>query len=225
MYIIKRMQVYAWLVATALPLASHAFVPSSASCFSSRYESSKTMILLLDEDKLGDIEQAQLDRRQALQQGLGLVLGGTTGLLGASSRSMAATGASDGNLPDLPAEAVRSYLQYRGPLQTSTDFYLFDLLDTLDDPSNWGLVGELFQSKPTRIEREFTNVMRIVGLSMPPEEAEEMREAQYEFEKAMGILSKITLGIRRDLPVELDPQIVSKAKVAWDEGRVGLNKL
>lgn len=88
-----------------------------------------------------------------------------------------------------------------------------------------GAVGDLFQSKPTRIEREFTNVMRVVGLSMPPEEAEEMRDAQYEFEKAMANLSKITLGIRRDLPVELDPQIVSKAKAAWEDGRVGLNKL
>jgi len=88
-----------------------------------------------------------------------------------------------------------------------------------------GKVGELFQSKPTRIEREFTNVMRVVGLSMPPDEADEMREAQYEFEKGMASLAKITLGIRRDLPVELDPQIVSKAKAAWDEGRVGLNKL
>ena len=88
-----------------------------------------------------------------------------------------------------------------------------------------GDVGELFQSKPTRIERQFTNVMRVVGLSMPPEEADEMREAQYEFEKAMANLQKITLGVRRDLPVELDPQIVSKAKAAWDDGRVGLNKL
>lgn len=31
----------------------------------------------------------------------------------------AITGPADGNLPDLPAEAVRSYLQYRIPLQVS----------------------------------------------------------------------------------------------------------
>ena len=37
--------------------------------------------------------------------------------------------------------------------------------------------------------------------------------------------SKITLGIRRDLPVELEANIVDKAKAAWDDGRVGLNKL
>ena len=170
------------------------------------------------------LSDGQFDRREAFKQGFGLVVGAGA-LSGASLPSYAGTGASDGNLPDLPNEAVRSYLQYRIPLQTSTDFFLFDLLDTLEDPSEWGVVGELFQSKPTRIEREFTNVMRVVGLSMPPDEAEEMREAQFQFEKAMATLSKITLGIRRDLPVELDPDIVPKAKAAWDDGRQGLNKL
>lgn len=127
-----------------------------------------------------------LSRRKALTQSAWLFLGATA-LLSPRS-SYAATGANDGNLPELPSEAVRSYLQYRQALQTSTDFYLFDMFDTLKDPSDWGAIGELFAGKPTRIEREFTNVMRVIGLSMPPDEADEMREAQYEFEKAMGEL-------------------------------------
>ena len=216
------------LVVAALPFASDAFVPSSVVSSSPR-ESCRTTTLYEragHDDSSLPVHKGQLDRREALTQGLGLVLvGATTGLSGVPLPSLAGTGASDGNLPELPSEASRSYLQYRIPLQVSMDFYVFDLLDTLDDPANWGQVGELFQSKPTRIEREFTNVMRIVGLSMPPDEAEEMRAAQYEFEKAMGVLSKLTLGIRRDLPIELDPQIVTKAKAAWDDGRVGLNKL
>ena len=132
---------------------------------------------------------------------------------------------------DLPPEAVRSYLQYRGPLQTSADFYLFDLQDLLKDPSEWGLVGELFQvnnnrgqGNPNRIEREFTNTMRILGLSMPPNTAEEMRDAQFKFERAMAKISKATAGIRRDLPVEIDTSTVVSAAQGWDEGRVALNE-
>jgi hypothetical protein len=49
----------------------------------------------------------------------------------------AVTGSADGNLPDLPPEAVRSYLQYRIALQTSADFYLFELRDKLADVQNW----------------------------------------------------------------------------------------
>lgn len=95
----------------------------------------------------------------------------------------------------------------------------------------WGTIGELFssasarggQGNPSRIEREYTNVMRIVGLSMPPDIAEEMRDAQFGFERAMATISKNTAGIRRDLPVELDPLALPAALKAWDDGRVALN--
>lgn len=151
----------------------------------------------------------------------------------AASPAFAATvtGANDGNLPDLPPDAVRSYLQYRIPLQTSADFYVFDLQDLLDDTSNWGEVGQLFavannrgQGNPSRIEREFTNVMRILSLSMPPDTADGLRDAQFKFERAMAVLSKTTSGIRRDLPVEIDPSVVPAAKAAWNDGRVALNE-
>jgi hypothetical protein len=73
------------------------------------------------------------------------------------------------------------------------------------------------------MEREFTNVFRIVGLSMPPDAAEEMRDAQFKFEKGIGILSKATAGVRRDLPVEVDKNAIPLAKAGWEEGRQGIN--
>ena len=56
-------------------------------------------------------------------------------LLGGSSANAAreVTGAASGNLPDLPFEAQRSYLQYRYPLQLSADFYIFDLQTMVGD--------------------------------------------------------------------------------------------
>lgn len=102
--------------------------------------------------------------------------------------------------------------------------------ELLEDISAWGEVGELFQANnnrgqgnPSRIEREFTNVFRILGLSMPPEYSEEMRDAQFAFERAMGKISKATAGVRRDLPVELDKSLVPTALEGWEEGRVALN--
>ena len=65
--------------------------------------------------------------------------------------------------------------------------------------------------------------MRIIGLSMPPEYADDIRDSQFAFEKAMSKLTKATSGVRRDLPVEITPDIVPKAKEAWEEGRVALN--
>ncbi len=40
-----------------------------------------------------------------------------TPFIATASVASAATGPTDGNLPELPPEAVRSYLQYRIPLQ------------------------------------------------------------------------------------------------------------
>lgn len=135
----------------------------------------------------------QASRRDVLQRSFAAAL-----LAAHSSPVSAATGPQDGNLPDLPPEAVRSYLQYRVPLQTSADFYLFELRELLTDTSEWGIVGELFQTNnnrgqgnPSRMEREFTNTFRIIGLSLPPDEADAMREAQFKFEKAAQRISKV----------------------------------
>lgn len=145
--------------------------------------------------------------------------------------SYAATGAKDGNLPDLPPDAVRSYLQYRVPLQISADSYMWEIQELISSIDDWGEVNQLFQTNnnrgqgvPSKIERDYTNVMRILGLSFPPEEAEAMRDAQFQFEKGMAKISKATKGVRRDLPVEIDSSSVAVAKEGWDEGRQALNK-
>ena len=93
----------------------------------------------------------------------------------------------------------------------STDYYLFELQDKVADVDEWGEVGQLFvssgarggQGQPNRMERDFINPMRILELSMPPDDAEELQSARYKFEKAMQTISKVTAGIRRDLPVEI----------------------
>lgn len=141
------------------------------------------------------------------------------------------TDASSGELPDLPNQAVASYLQYRFQLQLAADYYIFDLQTMVGDTNEFGAVNELVASKgarggqggATRIERDYVNPMRIIGLSMPPEYADEIRDSQFAFEKAMSKLTKATNGIRRDLPVEIDPSVVPKAQAAWEEGRVAFN--
>ena len=109
------------------------------------------------------------------------------------------------------------------------------------------------QGQPSRIERDFVNPskcprlfaslpahcsnsscsalthtienysVRLVGLSMPEDYADRIRESQFDFERAVGKLNKATAGIKRDLSVEIDPSAVSNAKAAWEEGRVAIN--
>ena len=144
--------------------------------------------------------------------------------------AFAASGSKDGNLPDLPSEAVRSYLQYRIPLQVAADSYVFDLQDMVVDTDAWGEVGQLFQvnnnkgqGQPSKVERDFVNPMRILLLSMPPDVADDMRDAQFRFEKAMDSISKATAGYRKDLPVEIPKDAVTVAQAGWENGRVALN--
>jgi len=155
-------------------------------------------------------------------------------LTGLSPSAGAASGMatiSDGNLPDLPSEAVRSYLQYRIQLQIAADFYIFSIQDQIRDIDQWGDVGQLFQvnnnkgqGQPSKIERDFVNPMRILLLSFPPEFSDDMRDAQFRFERAAGKISKATAGYRRDLPVEVDKGAVTNAIQGWDEGRIALNE-
>lgn len=75
----------------------------------------------------------------------------------------------------------------------------------------------------SRLEREFINPMRILVLSMPPDESENLRDAMNGFEKAMFKLSKLTRGVQRDLSVELPPSMLTDARKIWEEGRVAFN--
>jgi hypothetical protein len=173
------------------------------------------------------------NRRDMLNQLVAIVPFTTAAIdiaLPSPAHAVIPTGPEDGKLMDLPPDAIRSYLQYRVPLQTSADFYIFELQNNLQNVDNWGEIGELFQTNnnrgqgnPSRIEREFTNTFRILGLSMPPDTADEMREAQFKFEAAMAKISKATMGIRRDLPVEIEKDAVPNALAGWEEGRKALN--
>lgn len=58
---------------------------------------------------------------------------------------------------------------------------------------------------------------------MPPEEAEELRDAQLRFEAAMDKVRRATAGVRRDLPVEIPPSLLPEAQKGWNDGRVALN--
>jgi len=131
---------------------------------------------------------------------------------------------------DLPPDAIRSYLQYRFPLQFSADFYQFELKEKLSDFNKWGDVNSLFSSQSargsssvSRLEREFINPMRILVLSMPPDESDILRDSMDKFEQSMFKLSKLTKGVQRDLSVELPPSMLTDAIVIWEEGRVAYN--
>eukprot|EP00539_Tryblionella_compressa_P002083 CAMPEP_0178735294 /NCGR_PEP_ID=MMETSP0744-20121128/1811_1 /TAXON_ID=913974 /ORGANISM="Nitzschia punctata, Strain CCMP561" /LENGTH=271 /DNA_ID=CAMNT_0020387653 /DNA_START=10 /DNA_END=825 /DNA_ORIENTATION=+ len=148
-----------------------------------------------------------------------------------AAMAIKATGPTDGNLPDLPTDAVRSYLQYRIPLQIAADYYIFSLQDMVGDVEQWGDVSQLFrvnnnkgQGQPSKIERDYTNTMRVLLLSFPPDVAEDMRDAQFRFEKAMNTISKATAGYKKDLPVEIDTKSIVEAKQGWEDGRVALNE-
>ena len=59
---------------------------------------------------------------------------------------------------------------------------------------------------------------------MPPDESELLLESQYKFERSMANLNKLTYGIKRDLPVEIDSNIVvPQALIYWNDGRIALN--
>jgi hypothetical protein len=145
--------------------------------------------------------------------------------------SQSALAVDQGSLDDLPPQAARSYLQYRLPLQMGADYYLWTLQEKIKDTNDWGEIGELFQTnsarsggQPNKIERDFTNPMRILGLSLPEEYGEKLRESQFKFEKAMAEITKATAGVRRDLPVEIEKNAEKNALDAWDNGRVALNE-
>jgi hypothetical protein len=176
------------------------------------------------------VSNVDVQRRQFLQQSIPLAIIAFSSTK-ANAASVTPTTSASGNLPDLPPEASRSYLQYRIPLQISADFYIFDLQNKLSDIDSWGDINQLFQTnnnrgqgQPNKIERDFTNPMRILGLSMPPDEADAMRDAQFKFEKSMQKISRSVQGVRRDLPVEIDTSLITSAEQGWEEGRVAINE-
>eukprot|EP00533_Pseudo-nitzschia_delicatissima_P014569 CAMPEP_0197269332 /NCGR_PEP_ID=MMETSP1432-20130617/4946_1 /TAXON_ID=44447 /ORGANISM="Pseudo-nitzschia delicatissima, Strain UNC1205" /LENGTH=288 /DNA_ID=CAMNT_0042734465 /DNA_START=40 /DNA_END=906 /DNA_ORIENTATION=+ len=172
--------------------------------------------------------ELQMERRDFVATSAAMAL--LTGMSPSANAAGIAT-ASDGNLPDLPNEAVRAYLQYRVQLQISADSYVFSLQDKVGDIDEWGEIGQLFQvnnnrgqGQPSKIERDFVNPMRVLLLSFPPDVSEDMRDAQFKFERAANKISKATAGYRRDLPVDIPASSITNAKAGWDEGRIALNE-
>lgn len=105
--------------------------------------------------------ELQLQRRDFVATGAAMAL--LTGMSPSASAVGVAT-ASDGNLPDLPSEAVRAYLQYRVQLQISADSYVFSLQDKVGDIDEWGEIGQLFrvnnnrgQGQPSKIGMYINN--------------------------------------------------------------------
>mmetsp|Transcript_54028 Transcript_54028/g.80615 ORF Transcript_54028/g.80615 Transcript_54028/m.80615 type:complete len:300 (-) Transcript_54028:92-991(-) len=156
---------------------------------------------------------------------------GTLAVLQQTPRpAQAASGITDLS-SDLPPDAARSYLQYRVNLQVAADYYVYELQEMVSDPEQWGEVTQLFatsnsrggQGQPNRVERDFINPMRILGLSMPPDIADALRDSQFAFERSMQQLTKATSGYQRNLSVELDPKSIQDAKQGWESGRKALN--
>lgn len=183
--------------------------------------------IILDQENPSSV--SPLSRRGFVGSTAAMVM--LTGLSPSAGAASGIATMSDGNLPDLPNEAVRSYLQYRIPLQLAADYYIFALQGMIADIDQWGDVGQLFrvnnnkgQGQPSKIERDFVNPMRILLLSFPPDISEDMRDAQFRFEKGANAISKATAGYRRDLPVEIDPKDVARANAGWNEGRIALNE-
>ena len=73
------------------------------------------------------VSNQRMDTASSRRDLLKLVALAPAALLNVPANAVTPTGPDDGNLVDLPPEAVRSYLQYRVPLQTSADFYIFEL--------------------------------------------------------------------------------------------------
>lgn len=208
-------------LAAFLAQASNAFQPIASSA-------SKNGLLL--QATPGNEESNAIGRRELFQTAAVASLAPLFQVTPANAIKV--TGPGDGLLSDLPSDGLKSYLQYRFSLQLFADFYVYDLQRLVSDTDEWGDVGQLFrvnnnkgQGSPSRIEREFTNPVRILGLGLPPDFADPMVESQYKFEKGMATISKATMGIRRDLPVEIDKNAVGIAKAGWEDGRVAINEI
>lgn len=204
--------------------ASHAFQPALLT------NKAETVALSAASDNPQDSSTTVVGRRQLIQ--IAAAAPFIPLFQAAPAKAVKVTGPGDGLLGDLPPDGLKSYLQYRVGLQIFADFFIFDLQRLVSDTDEWGDVNQLFrvnsnrgQGSPSRIEREFTNPVRILGLGLPPDFADPMVESQYKFERAMANLSKATAGVRRDLPVEIDKSAVGNAQAGWEAGRVAINEV
>lgn len=118
-----------------LPMMMHEHVLGFSSNFGIIKPSRQRELSVKLEDVVAACDSKTDGSRRRLLQSMPAI---ATFLVGPqASRAVTPTGSSDGNLPELPTDAVRSYLQYRVPLQISADYYVFDLQRMVGDVEQW----------------------------------------------------------------------------------------
>eukprot|EP00520_Triparma_pacifica_P004840 CAMPEP_0118644730 /NCGR_PEP_ID=MMETSP0785-20121206/7105_1 /TAXON_ID=91992 /ORGANISM="Bolidomonas pacifica, Strain CCMP 1866" /LENGTH=276 /DNA_ID=CAMNT_0006536529 /DNA_START=1 /DNA_END=831 /DNA_ORIENTATION=- len=134
---------------------------------------------------------------------------------------------------DLPRDFIKSYIQYRPILQFSTDMFVFDILPSTLDPNQWPTIAPIFtqnsaragQGSPSKIERDFTNPMRILRLAVPPEDSDfnNLQIGEDRFARAMAKVGRIVSQAGGDIPVEITDKDVKAVNEGMEEARLGLN--
>ena len=110
-------------------------------------------------------------------------------------------------------------------MQLGADFYAFELLDRVQTPQKWDLVGAFVGGglESSRLEREFLSPMTILSLAFPPDAGgDEMQAALQKFRASMGLLSKAA---GSSPGPTAGPTAAEKAVALghWESGRVALN--
>lgn len=138
-------------------------------------------------------------------------------------------------LDDLPKQTASAYKMQWPSLQIAADYYVFELLDLVENPTRWNQIAELSSStnigsaaSVSKVEREFFTPMRILSLAFPPDlGGDEMQEAFNSFQK---VIAKMTRQAR-SAQVFGDPEAVlasagkdiKELQNTWEEGRESLN--
>ncbi|GMI40869.1 hypothetical protein TrCOL_g4336 [Triparma columacea] len=124
-------------------------------------------------------------------------------------------------------------MQYRSILQFSTDFFVFDILPGTQDTNLWPKIAPYFsaqsgragQGSPSKIERDFTNPMRILRLAVPPDDKDfdGLQLGEDKFSRGMAKVGKLVSAAGGDIPVEITKADVKAVEDGMEEARLGLN--
>merc|ERR1712216_549939 len=100
---------------------------------------------------------------------------------------------SSAALDELPRNTAIAYQRQWPAMQLGADFYTFELLERVQNPNRWDLIGAFAglggDSSASRLEREFLSPMTILSLAFPPDAGgDEMQSALQAFRSSMGQL-------------------------------------
>jgi len=111
--------------------------------------------------------------------------------------------------------------------------FVFDILPSTLDPNQWPTIAPIFtqnsaragQGSPSKIERDFTNPMRILRLAVPPEDSDfnNLQIGEDRFARAMAKVGRIVSQAGGDIPVEITDKDVKAVNEGMEEARLGLN--